>query len=89
MVFDSNMKKTKDTSLVKNQIRMTFESIVGTMAGVGHYTCFMQLAFNLCTGVTDTLESSKILIYSTVTHEFIYTNGRQDTMLIKWLIKSK
>jgi hypothetical protein len=47
----------------------------------------VQLGFNLSNGVTDTLESSSILIYS-LTHEFIYTNGRQDAALTKLLLKS-
>jgi len=50
----------------------------------------MQLAFNLSNGVTDTLESSTILIYSKKQMSlFIYTKWRQDAKLIKWLIKSK
>jgi len=48
---------------------------------------FMQLAFNFSSRVTDTLESYTILIYSR-THEFISAAVRQDTIVIKWLIKS-
>jgi hypothetical protein len=36
-------------------------------------------------GVTDTLESNTILIYS---DEFIHTEFRQQAKMIKWLIKS-
>ncbi len=42
---------------------------------------FVQLSFNLGNGQFNT-DLFK------VTHEFIYTNGRQDATLIKWLIKS-
>jgi hypothetical protein len=48
----------------------------------------MQLDFNLSNGVTDTLESSRILIYSDK-HMSIYTlSFRQDTKMIIWLIIS-
>ncbi len=39
-------------------------------------------------GVTDTLESSSILIFLQA-HEFTYTECRQDNTEIKWLIKSR
>jgi hypothetical protein len=47
----------------------------------------MQLVFNLCNEVTDTLESSSILIYLE-TRKSIYTQwGGEIPSLIKWLIK--
>jgi hypothetical protein len=48
----------------------------------------MQLGFNLSNGVTDTLESSSILIYLD-TRKIIYTQKSGEMpYLIKWLIEN-
>jgi hypothetical protein len=47
---------------------------------------FMQLGFNLSSRVTDTLESSSILMYKEM-HMGNVHKGWLDAALIKWLIK--
>jgi hypothetical protein len=48
----------------------------------------MQVALNLSNGVTDTLESNTILIYSKTLMGLLYTNGRQHLDTLRTRIAS-
>jgi len=48
----------------------------------------MQVALNLSNGVTDTLESNTILIYSKSHMGLLYTNGRQHLDTLRTRIAS-
>ncbi len=53
----------------------------------GIFSIFMQLGFNLSNGVTNTLESSSILIYLEICKSIYTQQSGEMPYLIKWLIK--
>jgi hypothetical protein len=75
-----------DKILENMPITMAFNYLAVKLNSYVH--SFVQLAFNLSSRVTETLESSTMLIYSRELMRLYTQRLGEDAMVIKWLIKS-